>query len=370
MTDDYQVRLDPLPDPDVLRESWQALEARSACSVFLRWPWIESWLAMIGDSRGDAWLVTVSLAARTVGLGLIVGRRTRNGLGTRGLWLHETGDPVLDNLTVEYNGLLSESGRESACLQAMIRHLARSGPRWSLLHLPGIPAHHLDMRQLQDEGLDLQCKESATPYVDLAALRKGGQSYLSGLSANNRSAIRRTARRIEQKFGALSLRLVDGAGARLEAFDRLCDLHQRHWSGRGGGAFADPRIVAFHRRLLADPRMQHQLQLLALMAGERPVGYVYGLIWGGATYFYQAGIDYDAHAGSGSPGLLMLSLAVQHACDAGQARYEFMAGDSRYKRALATQADRLVWLTLDRSGWLLRARRAWRRLKSRGGAAR
>jgi len=368
MTDAYRVRLDPLPDPAALREAWQALETRSACSVFLAWPWMESWLAMIGDRRRDARLVSVSLDSTVVGLGVLVGRRTRAGLGSRGLWLHETGAPALDNLTVEYNGLLSERGREADCLQAMVRHLARSDSHWSLLHLPGIPAQHVCAQRLRAQGLDLHSKESATPYVDLAALRELDPSYLSQLSANTRSAIRRTARKIEQRCGALSLRVAADDGERLDAFERLRTLHQRHWTGRGGGAFADPRIVEFHRRLLADPRMAPHVQLVELRAGARTVGTVYSFLWRGTTYFYQAGIDYDAHVGSGSPGLLLLSQVVQRACDEGQHRFEFMAGDSRYKRALATQADRMAWITLDRSGWLLRVRRAWWRLRQRGAA--
>ena len=39
-TRSFDVRLEPLPDLELLRLRWEELESRSRCSVFLSWLWI------------------------------------------------------------------------------------------------------------------------------------------------------------------------------------------------------------------------------------------------------------------------------------------------------------------------------------------
>lgn len=139
---------------------------------------------------------------------------------------------------------------------------------------------------------------------------------------------------------------------RLAFFDGLVSLHQAHWTAEAGeqGAFADPRIIAFHRQLIADSEPGHGAQLLRFEAGGHVVGYLYHLISRGVVCFYQAGIDYPRIGDCGSPGLLLLTEAVQHAIQDGHRRYELMAGDMDYKRVLAMAEGRMAWLSVDRVG--------------------
>ncbi|MEO6102109.1 MAG: GNAT family N-acetyltransferase, partial [Pseudoxanthomonas sp.] len=75
------------------------------------------------------------------------------------------------------------------------------------------------------------------------------------------------------------------------------------------------------------------------------------------------GIDYRRFGDFGSPGLLLLTRAVEHALANGMARFELMAGDSAYKRTLGMAESRMSWLSLDRIGWVSTMRRAWWRLR-------
>lgn len=70
------------------------------------------------------------------------------------------------------------------------------------------------------------------------------------------------------------------------------------------------------------------------------------------------------------PGFLAHTAAIEHAAAAGHELYDFLAGDVRYKKSLATSSTSLVWARVqrlrlrffveDRVRELVRARRAAR----------
>lgn len=354
----HVVRLEPLTDLPALRASWLELESRSDCSYFLTWAWIGEWLQLICDQR-IVRVLSVFEGSRLVALGLITTRRRFRGLGPRHLRLHEAGSKALDSLTVEYNGLLSEAGRMPAALAAAVDFLVREQPRWHILYLPGIDSRDLPMQSLAAQPLEMRVRRHATPFVDLHAIRAAGGDYIASLSKKTRFKLRRTARDIAGNSGALEFTVADGPRQAHEFLHALVALHQAHWCNKpgGGGAFADPRILRFHERQVAKSTAQCGVQLARLCAGERPIGYAYHFIRDKVVYYYQAGIDYAGFASLGSPGMLLLAHAIQHAADNGMARYELMAGESPYKRRLANGAGEMLWLSLDRPGLLTQARR-------------
>ena len=115
----------------------------------------------------------------------------------------------------------------------------------------------------------------------------------------------------------------------------------------------------FHDALLASANDAEGPVFVRLRAGDTIVGYLYQIRWHGTLYYYQAGIDYRAVDGCGSPGLALLSAAVQDASARGLHRYELMAGDADYKRRLGNAQGRMAWLGIDRVGLASRARHAW-----------
>lgn len=362
--EDVEVRMDPLPDRSWLELQWRELESRSACSFFLSWSWINQWLALIGQQYPLS-LITVHHRRRLVGMGLVTARRRFLGLGPLHLRLHEVGDREIDNLTIEYNGLLTEAGKERLCLTAMIDHLARQDSRWSTLFLPGVEEPVIDWDAPALADLERRISRQVTRQVDLDAIREGGKPYLEQLSPNNRSAIRRTERKIAREYGDLQFSVAQDPDQRVAWFREMAALHQAHWTThrRTAGAFGDQRIRKFHESLMGAHDPQQQIQLTRLSAGDRTIGYAYNFIHRGTAYFYQSGTDYRHFASFGSPGLLLLSRNIEHAVTQGLSTFDFLAGDSRYKRALADAEGELLWVSLDRAGLTSRARRLWHRLR-------
>lgn len=366
---DYYVRLRPLPELDRLQRQWRELERRADISFFVSWHWIGAWLRLICPPR-LARLASVYRNKRLVALGVFTVRRRWFGLGPMHLRLHEVGDKVLDSLTIEYNGLLCERGHDRAVLAAVVRHLTRAHSRWLTFYLPGLDADGVPFDRIRSDAVETRIRKRATHYVDLATLRENGSDYLpTVLSSKARSAVRRTARKLEKHFGEVSVTVADTPEEKLAFFRALVHLHESHWSGEQDehGAFNDPRILRFHESLIAESTEGEGAQLIRLTAGGQAVGYVYNLVWRGVVYFYQAGIDYPRFGDCGSPGLLLLTHAIERALADGHARFELMAGDAEYKRTLGMAEGKMIWLSLDRIGWTSRLRRAWWSLTRRGG---
>ncbi len=359
----FEVRMEALPDLDHLRLRWEELESRSQCSVFLSWLWIGTWLRRICPLQ-SARLITVHLDKRLVGMGVVTARRRFFGLGPMHLRLHQVGDRVLDSLTIEFNGLLSERGLERDTLVACVEHLQRNERSWLTFFLPGIEVDQLPMERLRSPGLRFRLFKRPTPYIDLVGLREDHTRYVSTvLGRNTRARVRRTARKLAELHGELEMTIAATPEQRLAFFEGLVGLHQAHWTSEAGeqGAFGDPRIVEFHRQLIAASTDEHGAQLLRFEAGGEVVGYLYHLISRGVVCFYQAGIDYPRIGECGSPGLLLLTEAVQASIRAGHDRYEFMAGNVDYKRMLAMGEGRMAWVSIDRLGLRTRVMDALRR---------
>ncbi len=363
----YRVRLESLPSLDELGARWQELERRSRCSFFISWRWIGPWLALIAPLR-YARLLSVFQDERLVALGVITQRRRFLGMGPLHMRLHEVGDKVLDNLTIEYNGLICEDGHEREALAAVLDHLAHNDKRWLTLYLPGMEADNVPFERIRSLDMGMRSRKHAAHYIDLAELRESGSDYLpTVLSSKARAAVRRTARKLQTGFGELSVAVAVSAEEKLAFFQAMVQLHESHWSEeeQEHGAFGNPRILRFHERLIAQSGAGDGAQLIRVNAGDQTVGYVYNLVWRDTSYFYQAGIDYKRFGSCGSPGLLLLTRAVEYALANGIARFELMAGDSAYKRTLGMAENKMVWLSLDRNGWTSALRRAWWRLQGR-----
>jgi len=362
----YHVTLARLPAREALRDAWLALQARSDSSFFLSWQWIGTWLETICPTR-MARLLSVRHNGRVVAMGILTRRGRLFGLAPASLRLHETGSRDLDSLTIEYNGLLSETGHHGHALAAMVRHLLEHEPRWLTVFLPGIDVDALPLAALREMPVEIRMNLRPTRFVDLQDLRDRGLEYLPTLGSKTRAAVRRTARRFEQALGPVRLETATSPGQRLEYFHALVAQHRRYWHGRNGsdGAFGDARVLRFHERLLQQSTSTAGGELMRLSAGGTPIGYAYNIVANGTAHFYQSGIDYAAGAFHGSPGLLLLSRVIDRHLDQGTNRFELMAGDSPYKRSLGAQAGSMAWASIDRIGLAARLRRVWWRLNGR-----
>ncbi len=301
-----------------------------------------------------------------VGLAIVCGRvQRRRGLPgrSRSLYLNCTGDPVLDDLTIEYNGLLAESGRADDVLRAATAHFAGL-PRWDEIHLNGWDGGEPPPQaELSRQGLALVERSTRSCYrVDLAALRASGQGYIDALPRKIRYNVRRAVRCAEE-LGELALDVAAGPDESARFLAELSEMHHRSWSRRGQpGAFANPFFSAFHADLVARTDAG-VVQLVRMRVGERPVGYIYNLVHRGRVYNYQSGFDFEAAQGAAwRPGVVCHAKTIEMNLASGLDVYDFMAGDHVYKKELGGAPTTMRWLTLQRPRLKFRVEallRAW-----------
>jgi CelD/BcsL family acetyltransferase involved in cellulose biosynthesis len=313
---------------------WQRLPCSS---YFLSWGWIENWLACLPANRAPH-LGVLGASALFLGRTFEVRRRV---VPTRRWHLNTSGVERLDELMVEYNGV--------AGADLPLDDLVRALPgRWDELALPGLRAGALG--GLVDGARAAGCRvrvDRRVPAhrIDLARVRAAGD-YLAVISSQTRAQIRRARR----AFGDLALDVAASPAAAVAIYDELVALHGAQWRARGKpGAFADPWIDRFHRRLISRRFDAGEIQLVRVRARATgaTVGCLYNFVWRGDVLQYQSGFPLldDARAKSG---FVCHAAAIEHAAAAGLATYDLLAGDVRYKASLGTDVAWLTWGTVQR----------------------
>ena len=316
---------------------WRTLQHTTRPAYFLTWGWMSTWLALLPSDEVPM-LAVIRDAGEVTGAFFLRRRRLvrHRVVASRAAFVNATGLAAYDELCLEHNAILG-----AGCSLAQL--VARLPADWDELFLPAVDrAAFTDLAVPAGFRVRIE-QEVASPFVDLAKVRAAGD-YLTLLSANTRSQIRKARRRI----GPCELEVAASYPEAMAIYDELVQLHAASWSARGEpGAFADPWFDRFHRRLIAQRWSHGEIQLVRLRAGAATVGCLYNLVADGRIAFYQSGLASSADPAI-KPGLLCHAAAIEQAAAAGHESYDLLAGNARYKASLATDATQLAWLCVQR----------------------
>ncbi|MBI5932767.1 MAG: GNAT family N-acetyltransferase [Chloroflexi bacterium] len=342
----YQI-INALAERDLARQIWQSLQETAPHSFFNSWGWMSAWLASLPADREikllaaflDGKPVAAFFAGRARGL--------RYGfLSSRTFALNATGNSHFDQLFIEYNRILLRPNFAPNWTE--LWHAI--GP-WDEFLLPGLAA---DFAQAASLSADLRGPFSVltdkienSHWVDLQKIRAANMDYLSLLSSNRRSQIRRSLREYEQE-GGLTIREAGDLSEALTMYAGLIEMHQREWKKRGKpGAFTNDYFRQFHERLIRERFESGEIQLLQVNAGANPLGFLYCFLYQGNVLFYQSGFGYG-EGNAQRPGLVSHYLAILHNASRGFNSYDFLAGEAQYKSSLATHSAPMLWMRLIR----------------------
>lgn len=342
-----EVTLTRVTDWTSLGENWRALEAESDCSFFQSW----TWTGCLAEERfSDPILLEAFHGGHRVVMGLF--NRRRDWLGREILLLGESGSARQDNVFIEWNGVLAARDTPVSVLADCLRAVccapmggrAHGTSRRVILNGVGPAA----LAAAQRTGLPLRVHRSVNaPFVDLQGLRRSRLNYLSVLSTNMRYQLRRSRR----AYGELVQRRAASLDEALAYLDQLATLHQARWRRRGlAGTFAEPFFTRFHQELIRRGLPRGEIALLRLAASSGIVGLLYNFEWRGAVSAYQCGFNYAGAGRHQKPGLTCHHEAIEDAAARGFGRYDFLAGQDRYKRSLATSHALLHWAELGEQG--------------------
>jgi CelD/BcsL family acetyltransferase involved in cellulose biosynthesis len=334
------------PSP-VIEDTWRVLEASSNASFFVSACWILAWLRA---AQPDAVCAIVSRGSTPVAAALFAQRPgPLFGLLGSTYRLHETGDPHLDALFIEYNSILSDAAVAADAWAAILQALrAASVGSWRSITnrrsitISGATPDFADVVARSGDAVIFRREKS--PFVDLRRMTKNGLAYLDALSANTRQQLRRARRGLEA-IGQLRIEHARSENEALAFLSELKPLHIARWRGKGRrSGFDNPIFEPMLRQLIALGLEAELVDVLRLSAGELRFGYLVNFKYRGSVLNYTSGFAYDEAEKALKPGLVSHLLAIEEARAQGADSYKFLAGVSQYKESLSTDCEELVWL--------------------------
>jgi CelD/BcsL family acetyltransferase involved in cellulose biosynthesis len=159
-------------------------------------------------------------------------------------------------------------------------------------------------------------------------LDKPFEAYVQSLSKSLRYDVRR-ASRPPFSTGNATIKVASGRQV-AGSLEQLFRLHELRWRRRWQpGAFPN-RLKNFHFEWAQRAEERGWLELSILELEGEPIGALYAMALGEATYYYQAGMDPTKN--SISPGTLLVADAIRRATERGDKHFDFLRGDEGYKR--------------------------------------
>jgi CelD/BcsL family acetyltransferase involved in cellulose biosynthesis len=352
---DVVFNIEPIGALDDLEREWRRLEIEASPSFFVSWNWIGTLLEVVPPEAKPR-LLRGTAAGRTVALAVLgdTDIRRRRIIRARRWVLNATGDPALDCVYVEHNGLLAgpQIGWDGLLEAfAATKHVDE-------LSLPGVatpPPAFL----IEDRGLLRQEAPELSFAVELGGLSASAGDVAAILSSNARSQLRRALRRLEP----VRLEAAVSESEALAFFRTLKELHIPWWEQRGlPHAFVHPFFERFHECLIERGFAEGAIQLLRVSSGDRTLGILYNFRRGTRIYAYQSGfVQPEAHE---RPGVIAHALAIKRAWEEGAEIYDFMAGENRLKRSFGNRTETLSWTVIQKPRLRFRAEHGARRLKA------
>ncbi|MDR3687323.1 MAG: GNAT family N-acetyltransferase [Coriobacteriia bacterium] len=307
-----------------LRDDWDAFGASAIHTVFLTFDWLSTWLEELAPLvelhvltawDGDRLVAALPLCADPA---QDRGRRwTFMGVGT---------------LTPNHLDIIAEPDGLDTALAHFAARLLEERANWDVLEFDKIPADSSTVDALQnafaEAGLTTSCSVSAVcPYCDLPST---AEEYAAQRKKRIRKQIRGAERWLDEKPGARRLTVADSVDAALAAEAALVRFHQARWEGKGyPGAFADPRVIRFHERMVAAAQSAGYLRMYTLRDEDEVVAVSYNYRMGATVQGYLSSFDY--RYAEDSPGLTLRVGVMNASILDGATRFDFLEGTESYK---------------------------------------
>ena len=333
---------------EAIRHDWDALHAVSpAASTPLDFVWLRSWWEIYGPVYGAGGLRIVTLwrGRQLAGVLPLYLDRGRGGvLSVACLRFISTGEAEFEETCPDYLNLLCRPGDEQACAQAA----------WSAIH--AMPWDTLELLDLPADSPLLRWRGNAAPpgkiritgrgSCPVANLGEGFETYLAHLSARTRRRARQEIRKAELSGAVFEL---VGAADADNCFDDLVRLHQARWAAEGKpGCFSAPRFTEFHRQLARQCSPGGRVVFARLSYQGQAQVVLYGFVTGAKFDLYQLGVNPAARTLLHSPGTAANLLLMMELVSRGVTRYDFLRGNSAFKKSLATEQRDVVCVTCRR----------------------
>jgi CelD/BcsL family acetyltransferase involved in cellulose biosynthesis len=309
-----------------LRDQWNSLGSSAIETVFLTHAWLASWLLELAPSAQlhvmTAWDGDRLVAALPLFGDPKVDRGRRwvfMGVGT---------------LTPNHLDVIAQPGYLPQARTRFAEMLVEKRADWDVVEFGKLPAdtataEELAVRFAEAGFATADSVAAACPYCELPA---SYDEYLAGLKKRLRKKIRQTRRWLDEQPDSRKLAVTGTESDSLAALESLVRIHQARWRGKGyPGAFADPRVVRFHERVVRAAYAAGCLRMYVLTVGDDTIAVSYDFRVGSTVQAYLS--SFDEQWSDASPGVLLRSYVIEHSISEGASRFDFLEGEEDYKAA-------------------------------------
>ncbi|MDD1777730.1 MAG: GNAT family N-acetyltransferase [Candidatus Helarchaeota archaeon] len=304
-----------------IKDAWSDLVPKSAS------PWIFSlpeWSIAFLKTFGSDCRLHLALAwedGKLVGILPLVEQRGK----AHDLFLTRY-EPV-SGLRADYQAPIIQAGSENHLLEHLFEHLPRD--RKGVLRWPHLPENHptlpLFRRYFQTRGWPWsETLSYCSRYLFPATYREVEQSW----SRKHRKEVRRQRRKLQQ-IGRLALEVLDDPKEIHDWLSEFFEVYSHKWRSEGlPSQFDDARIRIYYQEL-ANQFLSKGLHVSSLKLDDRRIAYDFSFLHGG--WFYDYTTTYRKEYHFYSPGLVHLSMLMDHGCAEKWTGFDFLQGHESYK---------------------------------------
>ena len=368
------VRFSKAPNDAALERDWRALEEAGERSFFQSTLWLR---AMLATAPAALIAARIHDGERIVAMTLLwpVTERRHGALTVGQLRVNETGAGARDCVSGEFTTLIAEAGVEEkawgALVDALLAPAPPSAPGWSEIILTNalVQTEATIEKIAAARNLRIHRRAAAgSAFVDLDGLRKDGVQdlggYLKTLGRSTRAQIQRSLKLYSER-GALKFERARTLDEAEGWFLSAARWQSEKWRARGKKGILDtPFIMGFQQALNRGALGAGGVEIIRVSAGAEPIAYLQNYIDRGAVLFNLGGfrVEDNKHL---KPGLVAHALAIEDHLKGGVSRYDFLAGDDRYKTNLGRKGPDFTSFAIQKRTPALALEEALRRIKNR-----
>ena len=358
LINDFEIEISHGYNIEELQQQWLCVqEEGQSVPFFLTWSWISCWL---NTYNPDLVVISASYKNQIVAIGLFTcSTQVRHGLIKSCQYrLHQMGDPLLDQIWMEYNDFICIDKYRVAAVNACIQALQQSENNWDEIILSMVSMSRAD--DIRKTVKDARILFSNPCYCEnLDDIKGENPQYLSTLTANTRYQIRYSIRLYQQLHGEIEYKFAKNVDEALALFHEAGKYHVLRWEDSG---FKNKQFIMFHENLIKNSIENHSVDLMKITSGGVTVAILYFHLVGRDVYFYLQGINYESNKKL-KPGLVAHTLATQYYLDKGMRKYDYMGGYSQYKCQLSEPAEDLVTLCIQKPSIIFSIEKMSRKIK-------
>jgi len=357
LIDNFEVEISHGYNIEELRQQWLLIQEGQDVPFFLTWSWISSWLETYTP---DLTVISARYKDKVIAIGLFTcSTQVRHGfVKARQYRLHQMGDPLLDQIWMEYNDFICVDEYREAAVNACLKALQESENKFDEIILSMISASRASRIQKAINGSQILLTNPCYS-KNLGNIQGEDPQYISTLNSNTRYQIRRSMRLYEQLHGEVEYTFAQGVVEALAMFKEAGEYHTLRWDDSG---FKNKQFVRFHENLIKSAIDKKGVALMRVTAGDVTIAILYFHLVGKSVYFYLQGINYESNKKL-KPGLVAHTLATQHYLEKGMCKYDYMGGYSQYKCQLSDLDEDLVTLCIQKPSIILGVENLSRKIK-------